>query len=123
MTSQVVLVVKNLPVNTGDARDIGLISGLGRSPAEGNSNPLQYILAWEISWTEKPSGLQSMGSQRVRRDLVPKNEVKKILFQSRNAYYLRGTVLIRALEIQTYLTLTKTLRRYISCLFIYSTKI
>ena len=123
MTSQVVLVVKNLPVNTGDARDIGLISGLGRSPAEGNSNPLQYILAWEISWTEKPSGLQSMGSQRVRRDLVPKNEVKKILFQSRNAYYLRGTVLIRALEIQTYLTLTKTLHRYISCLFIYSTKI
>ena len=80
-------------------------------------------LAWEISWTEKPSGLQSMGSQRVRRDLVPKNEVKKILFQSRNAYYLRGTVLIRALEIQTYLTLTKTLHRYISCLFIYSTKI
>ena len=40
--SQEELMVKNLPVNTGDARDIGLISGLGRSPAEGNSNPLQY---------------------------------------------------------------------------------
>ena len=26
------------------------------------------ILAWEISWTEKPDGLQSMGSQRVRHD-------------------------------------------------------
>ena len=26
------------------------------------------ILAWEISWTEEPGGLQSMGSQRVRRD-------------------------------------------------------
>ena len=24
------------------------------------------ILAWKIPWTEKPSGLQSMGSQRVR---------------------------------------------------------
>ena len=24
------------------------------------------ILAWEILWTEEPSGLQSMGSQRVR---------------------------------------------------------
>jgi len=23
------------------------------------------ILAWEISWTKEPSGLQSMGSQRV----------------------------------------------------------
>ena len=26
------------------------------------------ILAWEIPWTEEPSGLQSMGSQRVRHD-------------------------------------------------------
>ena len=26
------------------------------------------ILAWEIPWTEEPGGLQSMGSQRVRRD-------------------------------------------------------
>ena len=35
------VVVKNLPANTGDARDIGSISGLGRSPEEGNGNPLQ----------------------------------------------------------------------------------
>ena len=28
------------------------------------------ILAWEISWTEEPGGLQSMGSQRVRRNLA-----------------------------------------------------
>ena len=32
-------VVKNPPGNAGDA---GLIPGLGRSPAEGNGNPLQY---------------------------------------------------------------------------------
>ena len=32
-------VVKNPPVNVGDA---DLISGLGRSPEEGNGNPLQY---------------------------------------------------------------------------------
>ena len=37
-----VLVVKNLPANTGDATDMGSISGLGRSPGEGNDNPLQY---------------------------------------------------------------------------------
>ena len=30
------------------------------------------VLAWEIPWTEEPSGLQSMGSQRVRHDLVTK---------------------------------------------------
>ena len=28
------------------------------------------ILAWELPWTEEPGGLQSMGSQRVRRDSV-----------------------------------------------------
>ena len=35
-------VVKNLPAVTGDTGDLGLISGLGRSPEEGNGNPLQY---------------------------------------------------------------------------------
>ena len=32
--------VKNLPANAGDARDSGSISGSGRSPGEGNGNPL-----------------------------------------------------------------------------------
>ena len=36
------LVVKNLPANAGDGRDMGLISGSGRSPGEGNGNPPQY---------------------------------------------------------------------------------
>ena len=35
-------VVKHLPVNAGDARDLGSIPGSGRSPGEGNGNPLQY---------------------------------------------------------------------------------
>ena len=30
------------------------------------------IPAWKIAWTEQPRGLQSMGSQRVRHDLVTK---------------------------------------------------
>ena len=34
--------VKNLPANAGDERDLGLIPGLGKSPGEGNGNPLQY---------------------------------------------------------------------------------
>ena len=33
---------KNLPDNAGDIRDVGLIPGSGRSPGEGNGNPLQY---------------------------------------------------------------------------------
>ena len=39
--SQVVLVVKNLPANAGDARDMGLIPGSGRFPGKGHGNPLQ----------------------------------------------------------------------------------
>ena len=35
-------VVKNLPANAGDAGDMDSIPGLGRSPAGGNGNPLQY---------------------------------------------------------------------------------
>ena len=35
-------VVKNLPANTGDARDTGSIPGSGRSPGVGNGNPLHY---------------------------------------------------------------------------------
>ena len=100
------LKIENLPANAGD---MGWIPGLGRSPGEGHSYPLQYsclensmdrgasltaqlvknlpgmqetwvrslgwedplekgmaphssILAWRISWTEEPDGLQSMGS-------------------------------------------------------------
>ena len=60
------LVVKNLPANVGDVRDLGLIPGLGRSPGGGNSNPLQYSCPKKIPWTEEAGGLQSMGLLRVR---------------------------------------------------------
>ena len=35
-------VVKNLPADARDIRDADSIPGLGRSPGEGNGNPLQY---------------------------------------------------------------------------------
>ena len=34
--------VKNPPVNAGDARDMDSTPGSGRCPGEGNGNPLQY---------------------------------------------------------------------------------
>ena len=40
--SQVALVVKNLPANEGDIRDMGLIPVFGRYPGGGHGNPLQY---------------------------------------------------------------------------------
>ena len=36
------LVVKNLPTNAGDIRDVGSITGSGVSPGGGHGNPLQY---------------------------------------------------------------------------------
>ena len=35
-------VITNPPTNAGDAEDTGSILGLGRFPAGGNGNPLQY---------------------------------------------------------------------------------
>ena len=40
--SQMVLMVKNLPVSARDIRDVGSIPGLVRSHGEGNGNPLHY---------------------------------------------------------------------------------
>ena len=34
--------VKNLPLNDGNIRDVGLIPGLGSSPGGGHGSPLQY---------------------------------------------------------------------------------
>ena len=34
--------VKNLPANEGDMRNLGSIPGLGRFPGGGHGNPLQY---------------------------------------------------------------------------------
>ena len=47
--------------------DLGSIPGLGRSLEEDMAN-LSSILAWRIPLTEKPGGLQFMGSQRVGHD-------------------------------------------------------
>ena len=50
-----------------NVRDPRSIPGSGRSPGEGNGNPLQHT-CWKIPWTEVPGRLQTMGSQRVRHD-------------------------------------------------------
>ena len=42
------MVKKKKKKSTCDTRDVGLIPKLGKSPREGNGNPLQY------SWVENP---------------------------------------------------------------------
>ena len=55
--------VKNLPARQGTQ-----VGSLGwEDPLEKEMATHTSILAWRIPWTEEPGGLQSMGSQRVRR--------------------------------------------------------
>ena len=65
--SQVTLVVKNSPANTGDIR--GGAQSLGwEEPLEEGKTIHLGILSWRIPRKEEPGGLQSIGSQRVRHD-------------------------------------------------------
>ena len=52
--------VKNLPVNAGDA---GSIPGQ-EDPLEEEMATHSSFLAWEIPWTEEPDGLHSTGFQK-----------------------------------------------------------
>ena len=66
-TSQVALVVKNLPSSAGDIRDV--VRFLGQEdPLEKGMTTHSSILPWRIPWLEKPGGLQSIGWQGVRYD-------------------------------------------------------
>ena len=64
-SSQVALVVKNLPASAGDLRDVSSIPGSGRSPGAGHGNPFQYSCLENprTPWTVEPGGLLSMRSQ------------------------------------------------------------
>ena len=63
-TSLMAQSVKNLPV-VQETR----VRSLGpEDPLEKEMATHSNILAWKISWTEEPGGLQSMGSQRVGHD-------------------------------------------------------
>ena len=56
--------VENLPPDAGDTSSI---PGSGRSPGEGNGNPLQYsCLGNPKDRGVEPGRLQSMGPKRVR---------------------------------------------------------
>ena len=61
MTSLVAQMMKNLPAMLETQ-----VQSLGQEdPLEKGMATHSSILAWRIPWTEEPSGLQSMRSQRV----------------------------------------------------------
>ena len=66
--------LKNLPANVGNA---GLIPALERSL--GDMTAYFSILVWEITWTEEPGRLQSMGCKRIGPDLVTKQQQIRVI--------------------------------------------
>ena len=53
------LMVKNSPAK----QETGILSLGQKDPLEKEIETHSSILAWEIPWTEKPGGLQALGSQ------------------------------------------------------------
>ena len=63
-SSLVAQMVKNVPTK----RETWVGSLGQKDPLEKGKATPSSILAWEMPWTEKPVGLQSMGSQRIRHN-------------------------------------------------------
>ena len=86
---QVLLVVKGLPANVGDVRGPGSIPGLGRSPGEGNGNPLHNSClenlmnrgAWRATVHGVAKSQTRLSDQHFLRCLVILDHL--LLFQSR----------------------------------------
>ena len=70
--SQVTWLVKNPTTRTGDPRYLGSVPGSGRSPGEGNGNPLQYSRPENPMDKRSLAGYSSRGWKRVGHDLVTK---------------------------------------------------
>ena len=59
---------KQSACKAGDTGDLGSVPGLGKSPGEGNGNPLQYSCLKNPMDRGAWWATQSMGLQRVRHD-------------------------------------------------------
>ena len=57
--------VKDMPANAGNIRDVGRSPGQGDALEKGTETHSR-ILAWRIPWIKEPGGLESVGSQRDR---------------------------------------------------------
>ena len=64
------LVIKNLPVNAGHARDVGLIPGSGRFPESGKWQPSPIFLPGKFHGQRNLTGSQSIRSHTLGGTLV-----------------------------------------------------
>ena len=92
--------VKKLPANEGDTRDMDLICGSGRSLGVGNGNPLQYSClensidrgTWSYSpWGHKESDMTKPLSMRAHACTLTlthtHTHTHKFLYQSKGPFY------------------------------------
>ena len=89
------LVVKNSPANEGDARDMGSIPELGRSPEEGNGNPLQYY------WMKNPMDRGTWCATVCGVTKSRHNYTRTLLAHRRNQRLYRFVELYRSLTCET----------------------
>ena len=78
--------VKNLPANAGERRDVGPISGSGRSPGGGHGNPLQYFCLENP--TDRGRSLAGQGSAHQNHpEISPHTFRMAIIKKTRNNKY------------------------------------
>ena len=65
------------------------VGSLGQQdPLEEGMATHSSILAWRIPWTEEPDGLQFMGSQRARKNLMTFTHIEEDLVISSKVTYM-----------------------------------
>ena len=104
----------SITANAGDRRDMGLITGLGRSPGGGNSNPLQYSClenpkergAWWAtvhgvtkSWT-RPKRLSTHALRHLydNRDMCLEEKTSRMLRQQIIRNFIQGGCVMENLK-------------------------
>ena len=74
--------VKNLPANAGDAKDLSSIPGAGRSPGVGNGNSLQYSclenpMEREVWWATVHGVTESDTTEQLSTHIVCDGRTKR----------------------------------------------
>ena len=112
MAFQLVLLVKNPPANSGDAKDVGSIPGWGRFPGVGNGIPLQNSCLENsrgrgARWTTVHRAIKSLTrlsdwecTLHLDRQIVNVHQVKKKYHKQNNEqnHTLRAIIISRKLR-------------------------
>ena len=88
-------VVKNLPAKAGNAGDVGLIPGSGRSPGAGHGNPLQYSCLENLTdsgvWRATVHGVPKRGTRLSNQALTQ----ERASGENRRHHHVKASILRR----------------------------